>query len=481
MLSALSYDSNYWDFCINAKPLSSDLLKTTPSLPRFVTAASFILFSLQTCSAEAQRFQHVQTLVAGDSEAGDQFGTLVSIDGDLAIVRSRAGRLDPAQIPRTHIFEPNQSGTWVEVTRVTPSSFNLNGFFAQEAAVSQGKIITGQTNGYSGPAGNDPIKFIEFDSGNWTSRSPITTLSISANPVNGPRPEGRSVDISGRVALAGDQYGSANPTSGQGIVRIYEQQEDGHWYFNQFIDPSLNLRKGTRQFGYSVALDDNSAVVATNPFITTNGQRQTPALFFFDRSISGEWTLVDQFGFDIPQRAETSDELTILPELKPYALDIDGDIAIAKGIDEVAIFSRTSPLGSDQFGWEEVTRIRSNFMEGGRSVALSGDLLALSDIGDAGGHNEVKIFKREALFGWNLIQTLSAPDPVYSSAFGASLSLDDGNLLVGAATALELADQPGAAFLFTLVPEPSSAILLAIMLVAGSTRCRSFGYRATQR
>ena len=105
--------------------------------------------------------------------------------------------------------------------------------------------------------------------------------------------------------------------------------------------------------------------------------------------------------------------------------------------------------------WIQKDEIASAFLSFGTGLALSEGILAVSAPYLDSGH--VFVYKRSmAGPGWSLLGSLSPSDLPPNGFFGASLSIDNGRVLVGAPGDSTIAPHRGSAYLFVFDPATSS-------------------------
>ncbi|MEQ8211829.1 MAG: FG-GAP repeat protein [Lacipirellulaceae bacterium] len=462
-------------------------------MDRSVRSLSLLALSVLVIpSAKAQPFRYVQTLTASDTADGDLFGTLVDLDGDIAIVRSRAAYGEYETSPQTHVFEFS-AGQFVETDIIAfPDLFQDGGFYTgQESAIDNGVIVNGQSFGYQ-RAGIRGITFAEKTNPGWDWKSLTTDsqdrLRIHQEYRQGLRAVSRSVAISNGVVVAGDLAGEAKVTGQQGVVHFFEQSSAGAWKWGGLIQPDGPTEP---VYGYSVAIDNNTVVATTKPFPHAS---QQPAAHFFERQPDGSWQESAKFQYDISTGG-----------FGALFFEISGDTAIGRTENELLVYERRNtpdPVTGNL--WEQTATLpqtRVNSLS--KSATIDGNLIAVTTLDPVASAEyfeaidflranpgladvviperptpQIDLYRRNASGDWQLAQSLHSPDLDYADTFGASLALDNGRLLIGAANANDQQNQPGAAFLFMVVPEPSAAALLTLSAFTCSCLSRSSHGRA---
>ncbi len=166
-------------------------------------------------------WRQVAKLSADDGEARDSFGTSVSISGDTAVVGapfdSDAGRLSGS----AYVFR-EEDGLWRQVAKLTADDAEAGDWFGTSVSISGDTVVVGahRDNGAGGNSGSAYV-FREVD-GLWGQIAKLTADDAEASDHFGI-----SVSIGGDTAVVGirrDQQG--DPDSGSAYVF---REVDGVW------------------------------------------------------------------------------------------------------------------------------------------------------------------------------------------------------------------------------------------------------------
>ena len=216
---------------------------------------------------------------------------------------------------------------------------------------------------------------------------------------------GCAIATHGDLAVFGAKSNSAiKGMSGHGgLVEVY--RHDGvEWKFEQ------RLTAGGAEFGAAVATDGARTAIGAPDTIGAGGTRAN--IFVFDGDV---WQFEDSI--NAPSGS-----------LFGQAIAIDGRwLAVGSPYDSpdptVYVYERVA--GS----WVEVQQLTGAFTGSyGRTVSLSGDLLAIGDPDD--GTGRVELFRRVG-GTWSLEQTLTAGDPTLCR-FGSDVAIDGGSVAITA-------------------------------------------------
>lgn len=364
----------------------------------------------------------------------------------------------------THVYEQNSAGGWDEAVTFEFDSGNNTGnyFIGEELAIDGGVIAVGY--GAHSEAGSSitPVQVLERDAEGWFRTFARLSRDPPGTPIDqrrfawlGPRPAGRTVGVSGDLIIA-EEAGATRPDqTGSGVARVFERQGDGSWRETANLFATASSAAGAS----AVAIDANTAALVYRQSFNEPGA----GLYFFERQQNGAWAPTQSFLQD-PGEGRRFFFRTI---------DIDGDIAVTRDF-STGLLTTYERLGGV---WSETAGLPStdSYSVANGGFALGGDLLARTVGGLADEHASIEVWRREAPGEWNLLTTIADPNPKSGLDFGSKIALDGKQLLVGAVwiahTGFNDPRPPGAAYLFTPVPEPTS-LVLAVLAVGQIGRVR---------
>jgi hypothetical protein len=214
----------------------------------------------------------VQKITASDREANAQFGFSVAIDGDYAIISARLEDKDASggntisNSGAAYLFE-NNAGTWAEVQKIVASDRGANDYFGHSVSISGNYAVVGAYYEDQDASGSNTLTnsgsayIFENNAGTWTQTQKIVASDRGANDYFG-----HSVSISSNFALVGAYWEDEDATGGNtvfnsGSAYIYENNA-GTWTQTQKIVASDRSSGG--QFGFSVEIDGNYAIIGAN-------------------------------------------------------------------------------------------------------------------------------------------------------------------------------------------------------------------------
>lgn len=323
-----------------------------------------------------------QKLSSHDAAIDDHFGWDVAVSGDTIVVGSYD--LNEVEQGAAYIFTLN-SGVWHQDQKLTPAAGTVSDQFGSSVAISGDTAIVGAfgSSGYRGAA----YVFIR-NGGIWTEQQ-----SLSGSDTVAEDEFGWSVSISSGSAIVG----APRKQSAKGAAYVFTRSGDV-WSEQQKITASDG--SAFDQFGYSVAIDTDTAIVGA--VMDGSGDTSSGSAYVFERS-GAAWSQVEKLAVDDAAK-------------------------------------------NDKFG-ESVSIAGSSAVIGANGRDVDG----MPDLGAA------YVFGRSSS-GWTLKQELSPSDPNKGDNFGGSVAVDSGAAVVGShlkdigGLALPTIDH-GAAYSFALPVE----------------------------
>jgi hypothetical protein len=232
-----------------------------------------------------------QKLTASDGASNDSFGGSVGIDGDSVVVGSNMDDDLGATSGSAYVFVRSGS-TWTQQQKLTASDGAGDDEFGKSVAISADTIVVGtpkSTNNNTGAA------YVFVRSGStWTQQQKL----VASDPATFDY-FGVSVAISGDSAIMGAygvNYGSSPFETGAAYVFV---RSGSTWTQQQKLMAS-NITTGNptvylnhmAQFGYSVAIDEDRAIVGSRFGRMNTATSGEGLAYSFTRSGS-TWTEVE--------------------------------------------------------------------------------------------------------------------------------------------------------------------------------------------
>lgn len=461
-----------------------------------------LFFILQVCvvhstschRASATALQLKQAIVPSDSSAGDFFGGAVSLLGDTLAVHAHnryntnlpnfsSGPNDNDDF--VYRFE-NIGDTWTEINKQfvgVGNAFPIGQELALQHGPGGSTILMGLTRGQVVPRLDIDFPSVRRSRQSGLVHAILPNGQFERNPIFPFDPAdsshydssafGRTLAVDGDLVIVGASNARTefdgqitHPTAGNGAAMIFQRVATGEWQEIALLTTPDLVRPLTSlgpRFGTSVDISGGTAIVGAifdKQQTSTDGETPTGSAFVFRQQNSGDWQQVAKLNAPGTTRFGQT-------------VAINGDTAIVTSFDErVAHVFQENHAGD----WE----LTSTF-DGGdtgqlsshaRSVAIDDGLMAV------GFHNGtfgwVDVYSQDDLQQWSFSQRLFSPIGHQIDYFGFTLSLDDGRLAIsdpGQDTfAAEPSDTPGAVFVFAVVPEPSTLLLVFLGFLQAGTR-----------
>jgi hypothetical protein len=339
-------------------------------------------------------------LIASDGAPPAFFGFSVSIDGDSAIVGAwMQGGLKGAAYVYT------RTGTnWTEEAKLTASDGAPPDEFGYSVSIDGNYVIIGS---YNDDGGRGSAFVYKRTGTTWTQEAKL----IASDGVPGDG-FGYTVSINGNSAIAG-AWRDENLT---GAAYVYTRTGT-----NWIQEAKLTASDGdiNDYFGYSVSINDDSAIVGAR-----NKEALTGAAYVYTR-IGTTWTQEAKL---IASDGEPEDQFGL-------SVSINGNSAIAGAAGNVNkpgaayVYTRTGT------NWtQEVKLVGSDSVIGGGfawSVSIDGDSFIAGSPGGDNNNGSAYIFTRTGT-NWTEEAKLTASDATPGDFLGLSVSISGGSAIAGA-------------------------------------------------
>lgn len=360
-----------------------------------------------------------QKLTANENTHGALFGAAVALDGNTVLVGAPSYTITPsfADIGAVFIFT-RSAGTWTQQARLNANDGEDGDSFGAAVALEGDTALVGAPNN-AVTAGGQGAAYIFNRSGTaWTQQPRLT-----ANPATVDANFGNAVALSGENVLIGAyRYGSDD----RGAAYSFRRFATGWTQTGHFFAPTPAT---DAQFGVSVALKGDTAVVGASRGLFQPGVDHRSAYVFV---YSGNWNLSRQLG---PELGSANDGFGYTVALSGDTVLVGGWRSDATATDQGAAY--TFVLYDSRHN-EQQKLFANDGTESdyfGKSVALSGDTLAIGAWGDGSGtttnKGAVYLFSRNGTT-WTFQQKLTANDGLGGDNFGFSVALENDTLAVGA-------------------------------------------------
>lgn len=202
-------------------------------------------------------WMQIQKILPVSSNADDEFGASVAIDGSIAFIGSPGAENSLNEnTGSVLVFELNGSGAWIETAELEANGVDAFARFGGAVAVEGSRAVIGAPN-HNNLRGRAYIFDFDAATSSWVVSQPLASLSNY-------RAFGSTVAVSGDVVYVGAPFSNNNGgNAGAGLANRYEYIDSNFgWSGAQDIGQGTF---GGNWYGWSVAVSgDHGAVGAYN-------------------------------------------------------------------------------------------------------------------------------------------------------------------------------------------------------------------------
>ncbi|MCX7023735.1 MAG: FG-GAP repeat protein [Spirochaetes bacterium] len=374
----------------------------------------------------------VVKLVAPDRKPYDDYGLAVAISDDLAIVGAERKAVPDAggKAGAAFVYRKIGSHAWDSGTAlVAPDAEDGDGFGCSVAIDGDCAVAGAEGRDSAGPGAGAAYIFRRTGPNAWDKGVRLVA------------PDGESRDSFGNeVAISGDSAVVCARFRGSGAVYLFRRTGTNEWDSGSRIDPPDP--DGVRIFGQSVAMSGNRFVVSAEK----QGTMDEGIAYVFLIAADGSCTLESELSAPASGLAKRFGLSSVTIDGNTVIVGASSDVSGGVQTGAAYVFRRAG-TGS----WSPETRLAAPgtpFGEFGLSVAINGDIAAISDIFDdekGEGSGAVHVFRRTGEHSWDGGTKIVAPDGGKDAEFGVKVAIDGSNLIIGAY--LQDGDR-GAAYIF---------------------------------
>lgn len=343
-----------------------------------------------------------------DSLEASFFGGAVAIDGQWAVVGASDDDRCGPHSGSAWVFR-RQGDTWIQAGALMPSECEEGAFFGSAVALDRGRIAISAYRTFIGRAVSNHVYIFEQRDGMWQQTARIASPDRDASG-----PFAAALDLDGNrllVTSAGDASGTG--ANGKGFVF---KRSSGRWGLEDTLESPLPLEAGT--LGMSAVMDGDWIAISGSTY--TRNKAGFVALY---RRNGDEWN-----------------HFSSVRGIKGFFIDVDlrGDrllVGEPRGGIQGSGSARLLRFADNAWTDETVLRPRLPYAAGafGMRVALGHDVALISGFDeqlelDINVDQVVYVFERSPE-GWRQRRVLD----VGASAFGAALSIDGTQALIGQA------------------------------------------------
>lgn len=426
-----------------------------------VLSSILILFTALPLRATEQE----DKLTATDAAGADQFGIAVAIDGTTALVGAHQHE-DTADVGddygAAYIFERDTdgSGNWTERVRLLPSNRVLSANFGNAVALDGDRALVGAYRGNGSVGGAQGAAYIfernQDGTDQWGEVTPLTAITLEQGDNFG-----YSVALDGDRALVGAYHDDdAGLTSGSAY--LFERDGEGEW--NQVIKLVGDDTAAGDLFGSTVAISGNTLMVGAPEH--DHGGSNTGSVYVFEL-YEGEWIQVAELRDLDPEPGARFGDALALDGSTAVIGAYDTDVGEEQNAGGAYIYER-NPDGLP--GWLQTAElVASDAASGdnlGFSVAIRGSTVLVGAPGDDSAMHQggaAYFFQRDrgGPDQWGQVLEIFSDDIDSGDDFGHAVALTEGYALVGAFSDDDDDTGSGSAYVFTVDPATSPTLTIA--------------------
>jgi Tol biopolymer transport system component len=192
-------------------------------------------------------------LTASDGEARDEFGVSVAISGDSAVVGAWHDNVGPTHDQGSAYVFVRTGTVWNEETKLIGADSNAGDEFGSAVAIDGATVAVGSRRGGAGfEASGAVYAFVKGTT--WTQQQKI----VANDPENLSRFGSDSLALNGQTLIVGAAYDTINGNAAQGSAYVFVRGGNS-WVFQQKLFESTGGQLD--YFGFSVSISGDTAVV----------------------------------------------------------------------------------------------------------------------------------------------------------------------------------------------------------------------------
>jgi hypothetical protein len=436
-------ENNYWSIYNTSKTV--------------IDATNFSTIDKATDSPGiSHNFEEIKKLIASDAEDDDELGWAVSVDGDYAVVGAYKEDGGGTDRGAAYVYYKDEGGAdnWGQIKKLVASSKGDNYQFGRSVSIKGDYIFVGSPLDSSIGALEGSVYIFNKDCGGFSNWGETQKITASDAEVNGAF--GWSVSVGEDYAVIGSLLKN-NGGSFRGEAYIFfkdESNPSNEWQELKSLTPSDS--EDGDSFGGSVFIDGDYIIVGS-PGKDNEGSNQGAAyLYCKDCGGSSNWGEMQKI-----ISSDISDD-----DAFGGAVSINGDNIIvgaygagsALRVGAAYIFDRSGQGPSNE--WQEVKIIpnTNNQIEDrfGWSVSVYGNYAIVGSVFvDAisilnSGAAYVYYKDEGGVNNWGVVKTLLPEDIESGDSFGLAVSIDEGNILIGAPKEDGEGTNRGSAYVFSV-------------------------------
>lgn len=388
---------------------------------------------------------HFAKLMSPDVFAQDEFGTSVSVSGDVAVIGAPLDGDGGSDYGAAYIYRFD-GVLWNFETKLSPRDASEGDEFGISVAISGKVIVVGAHLDDDKGRDSGSAYVFEHDGQKWRGLAKLRASDGLAYDNFGI-----AVAIDGDLIVVGANLGGSN---NKGAAYLFQKPAGGWVTMTETAKLTASDAKTSDEFGVSVAVSRDVVVAGTE--YETSGGLGTGAAYLFTKPAAG-WVGMTETAKLVASDPTEQDRFG-------HSVSISGDVAVVGawgddeggektgslyifqkpadgwvGMTESAKLGASAPTAGDHLGWSVV--IRGDVVIGG----------APANLFDGTGGGAAYVFRRPA-GGWGAATEeikLKAGDGEEDDEFGFDVGLSESRVVVGARRHAALGyDNSGAAYGF---------------------------------
>ncbi len=393
-----------------------------------VLARSSVLALAVAASAAVQgQSPCLEELLASDPGTTSQFGTSVALDGDRMLIGAEGAAGVASSGGAVYVFERTPTG-WFETAKFFPSDGVVGQFFGGSVALHGDRAVVGAVGDYvNGPQSGAAYVF-ELVGGSW-----VQVVKLRASDGSTYDRFGWSVHLNGDIALIGAPFTdleSGSLEENHGSAYFFERLPTG-WVETQKLQASN--ASVSAKFGMSVAVQGGRALIGA-PVASSPLGAGLGAAYIFELT-GNSWTETDLL----------FDPAATLITLFGVSVALDGNTAVIGAIAGSGIVPHSGAahvFTDTASGWTyQAKLVASDFpsLPGfstafGASLSINGNSVVIGAYADdeAGPNAGAAYYFERSGSVWTEIVKLFAVSPQSNDQFGAAVTIDAQRAVVGA-------------------------------------------------
>ncbi len=443
------------------------------SLTRLIYALSFIgIFFLSTpiFADRAIMVKELGKLVpyylnAWDADSGDNFGNSVAISNGTVVIGSYQDNCATGEdCGSAHVYVQNtQTGLFEHKAKLTASHASAYHYFGYSVSLSGDTVIVG-TYRYD-PAGvqNGGRAYIfEKPLQGWSNMN--ETAILTATDIDSYSNFGISVDIDGEIAIVGNSHKGCTGGDSCGSAYLFQKPSSGWSDMNQSATLTASTSAAYDNFGGSVSISNNQAVVGASGVGCATGYYCGKA-YVFNQLLSASGVVNENFIL-------TASDATAM-DFFSSSVDISGNsIIIGAGGDSCQdgdncgaayvfnVVSLNTGVNQERGKLTSSDAAAGDFF--GNRVSINENLAVVGAAGhdcNTGNSCGAAYLYSKPTGGWKSIvkesSKIVASDTVASDQFGSSVAINSEYIVIGANTVtIGSKKSAGVAYIFRALASP---------------------------